>query len=138
MIDFPLDIVYTWVDGSDKNWLKKKNEVLRKYSNFHKIDEISGNERFFNRNELKYSLRSVSKFAPWVRKIFIVTDNQIPDWLNLNHSKIEIVDHMEIFGNKGKLPCFNSSAIGSRLHHINGLANNFKNSIIEIVNDCDI
>jgi len=123
--DFPVDIVYTWVDGSDKNWLQKKNETLKKYSDFHKTDEVSGNERFFNRNELKYSLRSVSIFAPWVRKIFIITDNQFPDWLNLNHSKIEIVDHKEIFQGRRQLPCFNSHAIEARIHHIKDLSENF-------------
>ena len=124
MIDFPIDIVYTWVDGSDKNWLKKKNEVLIKYSDFYKTDEVSGKTRFFNRDELKYSLRSVSKFAPWVRKIFIITDNQIPVWLNINNSKIIIVDHREIFKTK-HLPCFNSNAIEANIHNIEKLSDNF-------------
>jgi hypothetical protein len=34
--------------------------------------------RFRDSEELRYSLRSLVKYAPWVRKIFIVTDNQIP------------------------------------------------------------
>ena len=124
MNDFPVDIVYTWVDGSDKNWLQKKNETLKKYSDFHKTDEVSGKTRFFNRDELKYSLRSVSKFAPWIRKIFIITDNQIPVWLNINNSKIIIVDHREIFKTK-HLPCFNSNAIEANIHKIEELSDNF-------------
>ena len=34
--------------------------------------------RYRDSEELRYSLRSLVKFAPWIRKIFIVTDNQIP------------------------------------------------------------
>ena len=60
-----------------------------------------------------------------VRKIFIITDNQFPDWLNLNHSKIEIVDHKEIFQGRRQLPCFNSHAIEARIHHIKDLSENF-------------
>jgi len=28
-----------------------------------------------------FSLRSLDRFAPWVRKVYLVTDNQIPKWL---------------------------------------------------------
>ena len=35
-------------------------------------------ERFRNRDELKYSLRSLDLFAPWVRTIHIVTADQCP------------------------------------------------------------
>tara|TARA_B100001250_G_C19721202_1_gene753902 strand:- start:59 stop:1063 length:1005 start_codon:yes stop_codon:yes gene_type:complete len=125
MINFPIDIVYTWVDGNDESWRIKKNNTLKKYSNFHHTDEVSGNERFFDRNELKYSLRSVSKFAPWVRKIFIITDGQQPNWLNINNAKIQIIDHKEIFCNQSLLPCFNSHAIEANIHHIKDLSDNF-------------
>ena len=120
MTNFPVDIVYTWVNGSDKNWLQKKNDTLKKYSNFHKKDEVSGNARFYDRDELKYSLRSISKFAKWIRNIFIITDNQIPEWLNLNHSKIKVIDHKDIFKNE-HLPSFNSNAIESNIHNIKEL-----------------
>ena len=53
--------------------------------------------RFNDNNELKYSLRSVEKNMPFIRNIFIVTNGQIPSWLNLNNSKIKIVTHKEIF-----------------------------------------
>jgi hypothetical protein len=41
--------------------------------------------------ELRYSLRSVEKHAPWVRNIFIVTNGQIPYWLNLALPRIRQV-----------------------------------------------
>jgi len=57
-------------------------------------------------NELLYSLRSIERYAPWVRKIFIVTNGQIPNWLNVNHPRIQIITHEMIFPNKSHLPSF--------------------------------
>lgn len=81
--------------------------------------------RFADNQELRYSLRSVEKHAPWVRKIFIVTNGQIPFWLNLENPRIKIVTHSEIFTNKSHLPTFSSPAIESHLHKIPGLSKKF-------------
>ena len=81
--------------------------------------------RFADNQELRYSLRSVEKFAPWVRQIFIVTNGQIPSWLNLDNPRIKIVTHAEIFTNKSHLPTFSSPAIESHLHKIPGLSKKF-------------
>ena len=94
--EFNVDIVYTWVDGSDKDWIKKKKETLKQYPNNKKNTEVSGKGRFINNDELKYSLRSVEKYAPWVNNIFIITDNQIPFWLDTNNSKIHIISSDEV------------------------------------------
>ena len=81
--------------------------------------------RFADNQELRYSLRSVERFAPWVRQIFIVTNGQIPSWLNLDNPRIKIVTHAEIFSNKSHLPTFSSPAIESHLHKIPGLSKKF-------------
>ena len=81
--------------------------------------------RFSDNQELRYSLRSVEKFAPWVRQIFIITNGQIPSWLNLDNPRIKIVTHAEIFVNKSHLPTFSSPAIESHLHKIPGLSKKF-------------
>ena len=80
--------------------------------------------RFRSNDELKYSLRSVGEFAPWVRKVFIVTDDQVPAWLDTSNPRVEIVDHKDIFEDR-HLPCFSSRAINLRLHHIKGLSERF-------------
>jgi hypothetical protein len=125
MKKFPVDVVYTWVDGSDSRWLERKKRTLDEYADHHASEEASGAGRFRNNDELKYSVRSVMKFAPWIRRVFIVTDDQVPEWLDTSNRKIEIVDHKDIFGNKGSLPSFNSHAIEMRLHHIPGLSERF-------------
>ncbi len=122
--NYPVDIVYTWVDGSDKNWIAKKNNTLKAYSSFHKSEEVSGDERFLDNEELKYSLRSIHKFCPWVQNIYLVTDEQTPNWLNQSNTNLKIIDHKELF-EREETPCFNSNAIEMKLHHINNLSENF-------------
>ena len=73
---------------------------------------------------MKYSLRSVEKNIPWINRIFIITDEQTPDFLNTNHPKIRIVDHKEIIP-ADKLPLFNSCAIESGIPFIPGLSEHF-------------
>jgi hypothetical protein len=57
--------------------------------------------------------------------VFIVTDDQVPDWLDTSNRRVVIVDHKDIFDNKDYLPSFSSRANEMRLHHINGLAERF-------------
>jgi hypothetical protein len=56
-----------------------------------------------------------------VRQIFIVTNGQIPAWLNLDHPRIQVVTHEDIFLNKSHLPTFSSPSIEMHLHRIPGL-----------------
>src|SRR6201999_944559 len=79
-------------------------------------------ERWRDNGELKFSLRSLHRHAPWIRRIFIVTDQQVPDWLDTAHPKIEIVDHRAIFPDHRFLPTFNSCVIEAFLHRIPGLS----------------
>ncbi|XP_054165085.1 N-acetylglucosamine-1-phosphotransferase subunits alpha/beta-like [Oppia nitens] len=86
--------------------------------------ELNDN-RFSDNQELRYSLRSVEKYANWVRNVFIVTNGQIPNWINLNNPRIKIITHEEIFPNISHLPSFSSPAIETHLHRIPGLSKRF-------------
>ncbi|GLY01979.1 MULTISPECIES: stealth family protein [Actinoplanes] len=124
-VRFPIDIVYTWVDGNDPDWVERKAASLAALDPDN-INTIATNaSRFISRDELKYSLRSIATYAPWVRKIFLVTDDQVPAWLDDTHPGLTVVSHRELFGDTGVLPTFNSHAIESRLHRIPGLAEHF-------------
>ena len=116
-----IDLVYLWVDGSDPVWQKKRSVFL---GNVDENSETNCKGRYANNDELKYSLRSVEKYAPWIRKIFIVTDNQTPDWLDTTNPKIKIIDHKEIMP-EVSLPCFNSSVIEYFLYKIPDLSEHF-------------
>lgn len=87
-------------------------------------DDVS-RSRFVDNGELRYSLRSVERYAPWVRNIYIVTNGQVPNWLNVNHPRIHIIRHEDIFLDKSHLPTFSSPAIESHLHRIPGLSKKF-------------
>ncbi|MFD7031324.1 stealth family protein [Streptomyces sp. NPDC059917] len=120
-VRFPVDVVYTWVDGDDPEWRRRRRE--QGGEGYHA--ESANPARYLNRDELRYSLRSVAQHAPWARRIFLVTDRQRPHWLDADHPRITVVDHREIFDDPAALPTFNSHAIESRLHHIDGLAEHF-------------
>ncbi|XP_043375115.1 N-acetylglucosamine-1-phosphotransferase subunits alpha/beta isoform X8 [Dermochelys coriacea] len=90
-----------------------------------KQDEDISASRFEDNEELRYSLRSIERHAPWVRHIFIITNGQIPSWLNLDNPRITIVTHQDIFQNLSHLPTFSSPAIESHIHHIAGLSQKF-------------
>jgi hypothetical protein len=88
-------------------------------------DETMSQNRYRDSEELRFSLRSLVKNAPWVRHIYLVTDNQIPYWLNLESTKLTVVSHEQIFANKSHLPVFSSPAIEANLHRIPGLSKKF-------------
>lgn len=120
--DFAVDLVYLWVDGDDPAWRAKRNQYIG--GSTIQTAEVVGDARWRNIDELRYSLRSVEKYAPWINHIFIVTDNQCPKWLNRNHPKITIVDHKDIFPHE-VLPTFNSCAMEACLHKIPNLSEHF-------------
>lgn len=123
-LTFPVDVVYTWVDSEDSKWQSEYETALIKYGD-SSPRTASDIVRFQDREELKYSLRSLEMFAPWVNHIFIVTNGQVPSWLNPDDSKVSIVTHDQIFENLADLPTFNSHAIEANLHRIPGLSEHF-------------
>ena len=116
-----IDLVYLWVNGNDPQWLARRNDFL---GITHTIDDINCKGRYANNDELKYSLRSVEKYLPWIRKIFIVTDNQTPQWLNTAHPKIEIINQQDILPSEAN-PCYNSVVVEYFLHRIPDLSEQF-------------
>ncbi len=118
-----IDVVYTWVNGKDPAWQKIRQSTFESYT-LPKTAEANFRSRFRNRDELKYSLRSIHKYAKWVNHIYIVTFNQRPAWLK-KHPKITVIDHKTIFKNPGYLPTFNSMAIEANLHRIPNLSEKF-------------
>ena len=116
---FDIDLVFTWVNSNDENWQK----LYQKHSP-DQIDDASSLARFYSRDELKFALRSWDKFAPFIRKVHIVSNCAPPTWLNLNNERVNWVAHEEIFPETA-LPTFSSHAIETRLHKISGISNCF-------------
>lgn len=120
-IRFEIDMVFSWVDGSTQAYQDARREM--------EVGALLGEgdeheSRFRHVDELKYALRSVYLFAPWVRRIFIATDSPAPAWL-AKHPKVTLVRSHDHFADPSVLPTHNSMAVESQLHHIDGLAEHF-------------
>lgn len=112
-----IDFVVLWVDGNDLSW---QDKML----SYKGTSEQSNPTRFRDWNIFKYWFRSVEVFAPWVHRVFLITDNQIPSWINTNHSKLKIIDHKDFIPAE-YLPTFNSHTIELNIHRIEGLSEHF-------------
>jgi len=123
----PIDAVYTWVDGADPAWRQKKCEALAALGEDAAQLHESGTSdvRYTNRDELRYSLRSLERFAPFVRTVYLVTDRQTPHWLDVDHPSLQLVSHEDLFPDLSHLPSFSSRAIECHLHRIPGLSERF-------------
>jgi len=127
----PIDVVIAWVDGSDPKLTSKRNSFLTGAS--RSISSGAHSTLFASLNEIRYCVLSIFRFAPFVRNIFIVTDEQDPGinddvkkYFPERMNSVRIVDHKEIFeGYEKYLPTFNSISIASMIWRIKGLSDNF-------------
>ena len=122
-----IDFVITWVDGSDEKWLaKKKRYKDRKNADSlaGRISEDGGNTRYRDWGLLPFVFRGIEKCAPWVNRVYLVTDEQVPSWLNTECPKLELVDHKDFIPME-YLPTFSANVIELNLHRIKGLSEQF-------------
>ena len=79
--------------------------------------------------ELKYSLRSVYKYAPWINHIYILVNTEnmtLPSWLNEESKNwITLIDRCKLFDNIEDTPTYNSFAVHTVIHKIPHLTNHF-------------
>lgn len=127
-----IDIVIPWVDGNDPVHSAKRHG-FNTGSNEENLEDVGGSSRFTSIGEIFYCILSINIYAPFIRKIFIVTDGQdpmigeeisriFPD----GHIPMEIIDHKVIFrGYEDYLPTFNSRAIEAMIWRIPGLSERF-------------
>jgi hypothetical protein len=120
-IAFDIDIVFSWVDGAAIEWQRARARRMKAYVVGEGDDSHA---RFRQLDELKYALRSVYLFAPWVRNIYIATDSPRPEWL-AEHPRVTIVPSEQFFADPTVLPTHNSHAVESQLHNIPGLSEHF-------------
>lgn len=120
-ISFDIDLVFSWVDGTSPEYIAARRTQMEGVV----VGEGDDNEaRFRQIDELKYALRSVYMFAPWIRRIFIATDSAAPAWLS-EHPSVTIVRSEEFFADPTVLPTHNSQAVECQLHNIEGLSEHF-------------
>lgn len=116
----PIDAVYTWVDGARPDY----RALLDRYAG-RPMD--LNPERFRDPYEmLRYSLRSLERNAPWLRRVYLFTCRpQVPAWLRRDHPRLRLVHHDEVAPDPSALPTFNSNVIESFLHLLPGISDRF-------------
>jgi hypothetical protein len=114
-----IDLVIPWV-CEDENLQKER----AKYRTDNTDEQATYQVRFKDNGELRYLLRSVETNASFINKVFLVTNGQIPNWLNLHHPKLQLVNHKEIFP-LDALPTFNTLAIEACIPNIPNLSDRF-------------
>jgi hypothetical protein len=120
---FPIDAVVTWVDGDDAEWRGRRQRRLEELGLV--ADDDAADDRFFrDHGELRYLFRSLERYAPWLRRVYLVTAGQRPDWLVADHPWLRLVDHEEII-EPTALPVFSSRPIAARFHRIPDLSEHF-------------
>lgn len=117
-----IDFVVTWVDGSDPKWQKEKLSYLGQEVTQEQIDASVTRYRDFG--HMRYWFRAVEKYAPWVNKIHFVTWGHLPEWINTDAPKLNIVRHSDFIPEE-YLPTFSSHPIELNLHRIDGLSEQF-------------
>lgn len=120
-INFDVDLVFSWVDGSSAEFQAQRAKRMQNYVVGEGDDSAA---RFRQIDELKYALRSVHMYAPWVRRIFVATDSDRPAWL-ADDPRVTFMPSEEFFADPSVLPTHNSQAVECQLHHIPGLAEHF-------------
>ena len=118
MNELKIDFVVTWLDSSDPEWQKS----LTLYSPSSKVHE--GNAQFRSLDIFKYWFRAIERYAPWVHKVFLVTNGKFPDWIDKDCRKLELVKHADFIPAE-YLPTFNCRTIELHLHKIKGLSEHF-------------
>lgn len=116
-----IDIVITWVDPNNEEWLKEKEywyeKIKRKQMQYNSIASYSSYD------EIKYCLRSIHKYMPWFNHIYIITNNSSPKWLNKNYPHITVINDRTLMPNKQ--PCYNSNTYEALIYMIPNLTEYF-------------
>lgn len=127
--ELPIDAVITWVDGADPKHKAKLDVYLASIGGTR--PRAASPARFNSVGEIEYCVVSLLRFAPWIRTIYIVSDQQQPEFMSKlvgspYESRVKVVDHAVIFaGYEQYLPTFNSMSISSMLWRIPGIAERF-------------
>lgn len=115
-IEKQVDIILPYVDCDDPEWLNDFRLAINQ--------EYPSPFRFRSWGALKYVLRAIDKYIPFVRNVILVVsrESQVPVWLN--RANVRIVYHKE-FISEQFLPVFNSCTIEDFLYNIPDVSEHF-------------
>lgn len=114
-----IDFVVLWVDGADPQWRKEREQYSPE-----EMNNGSFENRYRDWDLMRFWFRGIEAFAPWVNRVFFVSNGQKPVWLNTDHPKLRLVTHRDYIP-EIYLPTFNSNVIELWLHNIPDLSEQF-------------
>lgn len=125
---FPIDMVITWVDGSDAAWANSFREEAVRMGLAPDVARMPAAPRN-GRDDLYYNLQGLIRHLPWLRTVYLVTQRpQIPVYLDALRAEASFpirVVHHDMYMPAAALPSFNSNAIELLIHQIPGLSEHF-------------
>jgi hypothetical protein len=118
-----IDYLFPFVDDNDEMWLKEYHKYKNDDTDY-KTNSLNGEARYKTYDLLKYKLRSIEMYMPWINNVYMIvaSPSQIPEWLDT--SKVKIVYHKDFIPEEF-LPTFNSGTIEMFLGNIEGLSEKF-------------
>lgn len=111
-----IDVVVLWVDAADEGWRRRRAGARGDQPE----DRVDATPQW---DMLRYLLRGIDLYCPWVRRVHLVTPGQTPQWLKPD-GDVRVVDQASLLP-PGHPPTFNSMAVEAHLDRIPGLAENF-------------
>lgn len=119
-----MDVVIPFVDCSDKVWMKNYLSFMDSEKNKNFMQMQFCYTQFYNYDTVKYVLRGIDKFMPYVENVFFVVSNieQIPEYID--QSKVKVVLHKD-FIPETYLPTFQANTIEMFMYNIPGLGEEF-------------
>ena len=73
-----VDAVITWVDGND---IEHRGKMSKHLKNKKSLNIKPVRMRFDQVGEIEFAVKSILKYAKFIRNIYIITDNQKPEFL---------------------------------------------------------
>ena len=115
-----IDIVITWVDPHNKEWLEEKNYLHQRVKG--RTLQYNTVANYSSYDEIKYCLRSIYKYMPWFNHIYLVTNNSAPKWLKRT-KYITVIHYRDLMPDN--VPSYNSNTIEAMLYKIPDLQEYF-------------
>lgn len=115
-----IDFVITWVSTDNPEWRKQKEYYFARAGR----TGDSNINRYRDWDMLHFLFRGIEKYAPWVNKVYLVTNANPPKWMNTKHPKLVVLNDKDVVPSQ-YMPTFSCFPIEFNFHRIEGLSDRF-------------
>ena len=115
-----IDFVITWGSNDDPEW-RRQYEYYSAQAGRTVDNSVY---RYRSWDMLHYLFRGIEKYAPWVNKVYLITNANPPGWMNTRHPKLVVLNDGDIVPAE-YMPTFNCYPIEFNFHRIEGLSERF-------------